>query len=244
MRILLRDFIQRLDQATSAEEATDALVAWSQDLGFRRVVYASMKMGRMDPPVVFGSYPEQWVKRYMEQGYGTVDPVACIGVRTVLPFRWGDAEFRKAFARPQKQLFSESAEFGICRGFSVPVHGPGGEFSLVTLATDEMDRSFHRLVDLSEDMLHIGSCYLHQRIADLTRGTAGPPPGSSILSPRETECLTWTAGGGTAAEIGDRLAIAESTVAYHLHAAKRKLGARTKGHAVARALALGLIHPA
>lgn len=64
------------------------------------------------------------------------------------------------------------------------------------------------------------------------------------LTPRERDVLRRVALGDTDLEAGEALGIGVATVRTHLEAARRKLGARTRSHAVARALTGGLLEPA
>ena len=86
---------------------------------------------------------------------------------------------------------------------------------------------------------------------------ADPPPGvgplapplarigASIdirrLTPREREIISWVALGKPDWQIGRILMISPKTVNYHVETAKRKLGAATRGQAVAIAAGLGLL---
>ena len=62
-----------------------------------------------------------------------------------------------------------------------------------------------------------------------------------VLTPREIECLTWASLGKTATEMAYIMTRSESVVVFHTENAKKKLGAKTLPHAVAKALSLGLI---
>jgi DNA-binding CsgD family transcriptional regulator len=73
--------------------------------------------------------------------------------------------------------------------------------------------------------------------ADLREGiTPGP-----ALSDREREVLSRIANGEEGTELAGRLLIAPETVRRHLSNARQKLGARSRAHAVALALARGEI---
>ena len=67
--------------------------------------------------------------------------------------------------------------------------------------------------------------------------------GRPRLSPRERECLQFVASGQRMAEIAHRLGLATGTVELHLANARKRLGARTTGEAVARALTAREIAP-
>ncbi len=60
------------------------------------------------------------------------------------------------------------------------------------------------------------------------------------LSPRETECLEWTAQGKTTWEIAQILELSDSTVNYYIRNAMKKLAVHTKAHAVSKAAVLGM----
>ncbi|MBL8575356.1 MAG: helix-turn-helix transcriptional regulator [Hyphomicrobiaceae bacterium] len=62
------------------------------------------------------------------------------------------------------------------------------------------------------------------------------------LSPRERECLQWTAAGKTSWEIAQILQISHHTADWYIAAATRKLCATNRTHAVAEGLRRGVIH--
>lgn len=61
------------------------------------------------------------------------------------------------------------------------------------------------------------------------------------LSRRQLQVLERASYGWTVPEIAEHLALAPSTVRYHLDEAIQALGARSKAHAVAIALTEGLM---
>ena len=61
------------------------------------------------------------------------------------------------------------------------------------------------------------------------------------LSARQAQCLALIAQGLTDPAIAAALSISETTVRYHVDQARRKLGAATRAHAVAMAVAQGLV---
>jgi PAS domain S-box-containing protein len=64
---------------------------------------------------------------------------------------------------------------------------------------------------------------------------------SAALSKREREVLSLVALGETSPEIAETLHISHNTVRKHVNSAMRKLGARSRAHLVAKALADGTI---
>ena len=63
------------------------------------------------------------------------------------------------------------------------------------------------------------------------------------LTRREKEALPLLANGFSNAEIADKLDIGLPTVALHLVNARKRLGAKSREHAIALAIRAGLIEP-
>jgi DNA-binding CsgD family transcriptional regulator len=62
-----------------------------------------------------------------------------------------------------------------------------------------------------------------------------------VLSPRESEMLMLLAEGLSGEEIAEKLVLSPATVRTHVQNAMAKLGAHTRGHAIAKALRAGEI---
>lgn len=82
-----------------------------------------------------------------------------------------------------------------------------------------------------------GGTYLDPLVAGMTPVRELPPE----LTVRELEVLRLLADGSSNEEIGRQLSVSPETVRAHLGNASRKLGTRTRAHAVARAIRLSLI---
>lgn len=76
-------------------------------------------------------------------------------------------------------------------------------------------------------------------LADAIVGDVAPEQYAK-LSPRETECLEWTAQGKTTWEIAQILRLSDLTVNYYIRNAMKKLAVHTKAHAVSKAAVLGM----
>lgn len=72
------------------------------------------------------------------------------------------------------------------------------------------------------------------------RSVRAVPPGR--LTARERQVLDLVAMGATSPEIAETLHISDHTVRKHVDSAMRKMGARSRAHLVAKALAEGAIH--
>jgi DNA-binding NarL/FixJ family response regulator len=83
-----------------------------------------------------------------------------------------------------------------------------------------------------------GRRYIDPALARVELGASAKP----ALTPRESEVLAHVADGFSHDEIGQRLSISPETVRTHVRKACERLNARTRTHAVATALRLGLFH--
>ena len=161
---------------------------------------------------------------------------ACI--KSVEPLNWRDLANRVDLGQNEQRVLDEAREHGLIQGLSVPVHGHTGQFSLVSVTSPEIGRSFDKLVAEYQHEVHLMSIYMHSKMQARISQEASE---QINLTSREVECLLWTAHGKTAWEISMILKISEATVNYHLKNAMRKLGVHSKAHAVAKTLILGLI---
>jgi two-component system, NarL family, nitrate/nitrite response regulator NarL len=75
----------------------------------------------------------------------------------------------------------------------------------------------------------------------LVRPLPAADPLLEPLTPRESEVLQLLAEGLTNRRLGERLGISEHTAKFHVNAILGKLGARTRGEAIAQAARLGLL---
>lgn len=93
----------------------------------------------------------------------------------------------------------------------------------------------HELIDAIR-VIARGGTYFDPRLkALLAAGEARAP----VLTPREREILSFLADGLTGEEIAERLVLSPETIRTHVRNAMRKLGAKTRVHAVALAFESG-----
>jgi DNA-binding CsgD family transcriptional regulator len=197
--------------------------------------------GRTALPFFITTYPEAWANRYFERGYVNVDPVVAATVRGVTPFNWSTLFAGRSPEPDQHIVINEAREFRINNGLTVPMRGPDRALAEFSVTTGRSSREFDELWLRHRHYLSAFSYYLHETVLrDLYR-----PPTQAVvqLSPRERECLLWTAKGKTAWEISEILSISQDTVVQYLKSAQRKFGVYKKTHAVVKAILLGLITP-
>ena len=211
--------------------------------GLTRFGYVARSLDSLskdNPVIVRHTYPKAWVDYYLENEYYLIDPVTIQGEKDILPFEWGGCDYIKKLSKTESRVFNEGGEFLIRNGFTIPIHGRGGESATMSLAGAERQKDFTHQINQHRHALHIISVYYHQRLKELYLGSKET---IYTLTNRELECLTWASAGKTYAEIALILSRSRNTVIFHIQNAKHKLGVRSINHAIAKAIQASIIHP-
>lgn len=148
------------------------------------------------------------------------------------PFEWGNSIESRELSDTQRQLFEEAARFGIRYGFTIPIHDGRGPVAAVTFASDEQGPTFRRCVEAHRRVLQLMALYFHASARRKLRSDRVVD--GVALSPREYQCLEWSAAGKSASDIGDILGITRRTAAFHLDNARAKLGVSSLRQAISR----------
>ncbi len=189
--------------------------------------------------MVVTSYPAPWRARYTQHGYHELDAVVTMGRTSRRPFFWGSLDYLRQLSPPRRRLFHEARDFGICSGFTVPVHGPMGECGLFSTASAAAMGDFEHAVDRSHHLVQVLAPRVHAVVVERLLGRADNAPVS--LTEHERVCLNWTMRGKTAWEIAQILGRSKPTIDYHIQKAIRKLGTTNKFQAAFKALQAGML---
>jgi DNA-binding CsgD family transcriptional regulator len=124
-------------------------------------------------------------------------------------------------------------QYNMPRGAFFPVCDPGGDRGGIGFSGDRDAFSSHEMLQL-----HMISTHVFERLYHISRRDQ---KGGDDLTPREIDCLNWTAAGKTSVEISDILSLSEHTVNHYLNRATKKLDTVNRTQAVAKALRMGII---
>src|SRR5690349_16098329 len=102
-------------------------------LGFEHFIFGFRTPISLTQPCQFilSGYPRAWREHYDRNSYLAIDPVIARSLGSIMPFGWDELD--QGDPRVAR-LFHEAAEHGLRHGFSVPVHGGGGEGGVLSLA--------------------------------------------------------------------------------------------------------------
>ena len=183
------------------------------------------------------TYSQEWEEAILDTYYLDDDMVLSMILSGQHEVEWFDPEAYAAATQEQKRQSDIEADLGIEFGVSLglgraPMSGIGLWVSHVkTQDAFQHYWAAHR-AKVSQICLILDEGY-----------NQNPAHVFVALSPREYDCLSYLAIGLRPAEICWKLKISEKTLEKHIKNAKVKLRARTRDHAVARALALNFVQP-
>lgn len=186
------------------------------------------------------NYPAEWAAHYHQSGYVSFDPVAQEGMRSLVPFQWGEALALPHYGTQARKVFNEAAEFGLRDGLTVPIRTISG-IGVMSMVVDD-PALFSPRAAAERYVLHLMALHFHLACDRELSPTQKIIP-APRLTQREREVLLWAARGKTGWEIAQILNLTVRTVTYHVENARFKLGASSRAQAVVAAMALGLIQP-
>lgn len=236
---LLCDAYDAMSRAENSNELRVEMDKFAKEMGFEHFAYAlTIKAPSLKPQQYFiNGFPQEWVERYLSQGYFQVDPLIRHAESTSLPAIWSD---QLLHGGQSSQFWEEAKAFGLQSGLSFAVHEQPGVTGIFSLARDKkLDLQAQDLAALIGRAQMFASL-LHHAVARIDLPKLLPEQGA-VLTAREQECLKWAADGKTAWEIGQILGVAERTAVFHVNNVIQKLGAANKTQAIVRAVALKLV---
>jgi DNA-binding CsgD family transcriptional regulator len=232
---------QRLKHGTDVPELRDVLEQFAATSGFKFYTYITGRVvgGRritnFDPrerPFHLTNIPSDFQAEYSKQQYYDQDPTMLFALGNLMPESWSNIIRRSKMTAKQHQIIADARDSGLGDGVIIPIHGPGGEFAVLSLTHSESAKQAQSNVDLDDDALHMFALRFHNAVR--SRQDAGTAELPASLTSREIDVLFWTAEGKSSWDISQILDISESTVNFHINSAKQKLGVYSKPHAVAK----------
>jgi DNA-binding CsgD family transcriptional regulator len=233
----LEALLEQLQTTKSIEE----LQVWTHELrdclGVAHILYYTVN--QKGEQTGTHTYSPEWAARYIEKDYKSIDPVIVGALRRNHPVDWKQLDWSSSQAREFRR---DSIAMGVGnQGWSVPIWGPHSEFALFVVNDNADDAAWEAYTRAkARDFLLISHLVHQHAMRILNKEVPEPTPD---LSPREKESLTLLSLGHSRAQVASELGISESTLRAYIDSARHKLGAHNTTHAVAQALARGVILP-
>jgi LuxR family transcriptional regulator, quorum-sensing system regulator BjaR1 len=232
------EFIQDLDRARTPAEVCGMLLSKVRKFGAEYVLAGTMpspgtSREQQISNIILDHWPVEWSRRYFAHGYVFRDPAIRGVTANMRPFMWDELEPLYRDDQTAWRVMDEAGDFRLKRGFTIPLVTLEGDIAGFSLAGEKLEVS-----PADRGMLTLLATYALGR-SFLLRADDGKPMLS--LSSREQEALQWAAEGKSEWETGEIMGISEHGVDKHMRAARLKLRATGRTHAVAEAIRRGLI---
>ena len=232
----------QIPPASTVPEAAASLERIVRESGLNHFAYLMVSPPRHCRVDVYSTamtnYPLEWVERYIEQNYALVDPVIERAALEFRPFSWTTR--LRCSNRLQRQFLSDSRDFGVAEGVTVPVRSPSGALGVFVGAGLDAECVMEASRHGGERLLAI-AYGAHEFALGRLRGNQAGGIDGIRLSKREKECLQWTLEGKTAEDVAAILGLSVFTVNRHVFNATHKMGSLNKHHAAVQAFRANLI---
>ncbi|MGQ4878650.1 LuxR family transcriptional regulator [Billgrantia sp. LNSP4103-1] len=227
--------IEQLNSITKKSDFFSLFEEILQSCGVNKYayVYTSLSLGQVSDIYIFGNYDRAWVDIYKDEKYYRADPVMLLSSRSSLPFFWGDIP---AHVKSKSEIFELAQDYGIEKGYSIPMHNPGCSFGSLHLSVGRSDTDFEARISQNCLLLRLLSIMAHNYFSQDVQQF-----NTVRLSSREKECLLWVSQEKTYWETAAILGVSERTIKFHMNNMAKKLNAANAKQLIAKALAMNLL---
>jgi len=174
-----------------------------------------------------------------------LDPLYRRALREVTPIYWRD------LVPYEPAWIARARRYGLASGVTIPVHGPDGRWSSLSLVKNRSGAGVERYIRAALGRCQLLAVFVHDVADRILRNQVGmlvPVEQCKAerwgLTERERDCLIWIAAGKTTMEVARTLSLSRRTVVFHLANVRRKLGVTNSHHAIMKAVSLGHIKAA
>lgn len=220
------------------DQLYQALSQVTIDHGFEKYIFMILpnKHNSMDRAFVLTNYDDKWLEIYDANQYCINDPIIKHCYESHFPLFWHQDIYN---SEDQKVMYNRGKSYGLGSGVVFPIHGPHGEFGMMSFATNR--RASKRLKTDIIKVIPLLSVFVNY-VFELSKNFNESLLTNNVsLTPKEREIINWYTAGKTSWEISKILGCVESTVNFHLSNIRNKFDASSTQLAVVRALRIGLI---
>jgi len=227
---------------TREEDWRAQLLKISNDMGFESTLLAIIPApkAQLEAAVAFlqTNYSPAWRTKYDNEEMEQVDPTVSHCATKSTPLIWSPEIFLQ---RRQKEVYEEACGYGLRSGVTLPIHGVNGEVGMLCCVSDTrpdenfVSNALHNMATLS--LLRDFIC--ETAVQFMTQPAKVEP--MVTLTPRELECIKWSAAGKSSWDIAHILNCSEAAVNFHFSNIRRKFNTPSRHQAVVRAIRMGII---
>jgi len=239
---LFENFVDNLTTFPDAGAIWEHTAGFAQELGFST---CSLTMACRSGNGLQSSYfrsglSEEFDRAYLDEGLVNYDPFLLFSCNSLSAKKVGteDLSCFKGASAMHQMFLDQVADAGASNGIAIPVRTSREEhFGGWLFSSNDKRDMFDFLNQVHGREIHLAGVLAYERLAATGFGHGA----NNRLSARERECLLWLCRGLRVSRIAAKLSIGDSAVNLYISNAKRKLGARTREQAIARAIFSGEI---
>jgi len=243
MKLNPYDAVFYINQATSLEELTLIFERILTQYGFDlfAIQYTTPELKKLnESPHYLTNFPKEWVQRYYDEKYYTIDPVISLGSQKRSPYFWDKLWEEASMPKHQCVFFNEAEEYGVASGVGLPILQVDSDPGIVSFVSSVCGPDEIAKIMAEENItLTLLATSFHHAVSNFFNKQ--PHPLAPHLTDREKECLTWAANGKTDVEIGMILNVSHRTVNMHLYNSYKKLNCISREQAVVKAMLMKII---
>ena len=237
------DFAEGLTKLHDVDSIWEHTATFAHDLGFSgcSLTLACETSSGLKSDYLKTDISDEFNNIYADNGLINHDPFLLFSCHSLTAKKFGVSDASSfPSVSPQQQIFLEcTAEFGAVNGVGVPVRVRGdGIFGGWVFSSSEQVNTFKKLERDHGQEVHLAGVMAFERQSALKRGSLNR---KAVLSERERECLLCLCAGLRVSMIANKLGISESAINLYISNARKKLGAKTREQALARAIVDGEI---
>ena len=247
------EITNKILNADSEEKVHECCSMIQSIYGFDNFDFVAIIPSLSGAPFTYYMYDQssRWSEYYASNNYLVDDVRIPYALTKVTPSFWGDGIYCDAQNRKlnaicninQKNTLDLAYNNGQCRMTSFPIFGSQGDCGVFRLINQKDGTKPKSEKELKNDIAQINMlmCYLYESLLKLIQKHQNESTSDIHLTNREEEILKWVASGKSNINISSILNISENTVAKHMKSIHKKLGVKSRQHAVARAISNNLI---
>lgn len=231
-----------LFEALDEDAWAELLYGLGREHGFEQVSYGMVpsKHTKLESAFVKSNFSPAWRAYYDAERLASIDPTVGHCLNSSMAVVWHPDIFR---TREQRAMYEEASAHGIRSGVTLPIHGPNGEFGVLSFANDSApNAAFVREVERKLPSLSLIRDYAFASSLRFASGREAPEV-APRLTRRELEVLNWVMVGKSSWEISKITRCSEATVNFHIGNIRQKFNVNTRQQALVKAISMGIITP-
>ncbi len=242
----LFDYIDELNNAKTVESIQETCVRIRNGYGFKHFGLGVLipRLNEVPMFIHIFDYMSDWQTFYDKNNFLLIDPLTQQSLVKSTPYIWQgnyNIEHESFFTKENIYFFNCAQDFNMTYCFQFPWMGTQGEMGGIRFSSFNNSKKNNKkyIMKILPD-LNLLSAHIHESVLKVVKNKFDLKLDISLTA-REKEVLSWSAHGKSIYDLSIMLKLSETTVISHLKNSYKKLGVKSKHHAIAKAVNLKVI---